>query len=261
MAGRLVHPVPQQGNVRPVAACLLPPLTCSRTGDKLVTPLGAKFGASGEGRRRVSKRCARILFAIAAAVLAAVLGVTSALAATTWTVRPGGSISLKSATLVLTDAKTHSNIVCASSRLSGRLKSGSGLSGSGIGSITAGSFTTCNNSLGPTFTLTMTDLPWPVNFTSYNASKGVATGSFSHIQIKVMGPSCAAVIDGTSGTASDGIVKLTYTSSTAKLKPLATGGNLHFYNVSGCYGLLINGDPVTLSATFTVSPKQAITSP
>jgi hypothetical protein len=45
------------------------------------------------------------------------------------------------------------------------------------------------------------------------------------------------------------------------LKPLATGGNLHFYSVSGCLGLFINGDPVTLSATFTVSPKQAITSP
>jgi hypothetical protein len=209
----------------------------------------------------MSKRYAQSLFAIAAAVLAAVLGATNALAATTWTVRPGGSISLKSGTLVLTDTKTHSNIVCVSSRFSGTLKSGSGLSGTGIGSIRAGSFTTCNNSLGPTFTLTMTDLPWQVNFATYNATKGIATGSFRHIQIRVAGPSCAAVIDGTSGTASDGVVKLTYTNSTAALKPLATGGNLHFYNVSGCLGLFINGDPVTLSATFTMSPKQAITSP
>jgi hypothetical protein len=209
----------------------------------------------------MSKRYAQSLFTIAAAVLAAVLGATNALAATTWTVRPGGSISLRSRTLVLTDTKTHSNIVCASSRFSGVLKSGSGLSGTGIGSITAGSFTTCNNALGPTFTLTMTDLPWQVNFTAYNATKGIATGSFRHIQIRVAGPSCAAVIDGSSSTASDGIVKITYTNSTAALKPLATGGNLHFHNVSGCFGLFINGNPVTLSATFTVSPKQTITSP
>ena len=42
---------------------------------------------------------------------------------------------------------------------------------------------------------------------------------------------------------------------------LTTGGNLHAYNVSGCAGILSNGDPVTISATFTLSPKQTITSP
>jgi hypothetical protein len=209
----------------------------------------------------ISRRYAPSLLTIAAAVLAVVLGGTNALAATTWTVRPGGSVTLTSRKLVLTDTKTHSNVVCTSSRLRGKFKSGSGLSGTGIGSITAGTFTTCNNALGPTFTLTATDLPWQVNFASYDASTGVATGSFSHIEIRLAGPSCAAVIDGTSAAASDGIVKFTYTNSTAVLKPLATGGNLHFYNVSGCLGLFLNGDPVTLSATFTVSPKQAITSP
>jgi hypothetical protein len=209
----------------------------------------------------LSRRYARSLLTVAAAVLTAVLGVTGALAATTWTVRPGGPISLKSGTLVLTDTKTHSTIVCVSSRFTGTLKSGGGLSGTGIGSITAGSFTTCNNSLGPTFILTMTDLPWQVNFAAYNAAKGIAEGSLRHVQIKVSGPSCAAVIDGTSSTASDGIVPVTYTDSTASLKPLATGGNLHFYNVSGCLGLFVDGDPVTLSATVAVSPKQAITSP
>jgi hypothetical protein len=39
-----------------------------------------------------SARYARILFAGCAAVLAAALGVTAALAATTWTIRPGGAI-------------------------------------------------------------------------------------------------------------------------------------------------------------------------
>lgn len=48
---------------------------------------------------------------------------------------------------------------------------------------------------------------------------------------------------------------------TGHLKLLTTGGNLHFYRVRGCAGLLGSGDPATLSATFAVSPKQAITSP
>lgn len=42
---------------------------------------------------------------------------------------------------------------------------------------------------------------------------------------------------------------------------LGTGGNLHFYRVSNCLGIFRNDDPATLGATFTVSPKQAITSP
>jgi hypothetical protein len=94
--------------------------------------------------------------------------------------------------------------------------------------------------------------------------KSVVTGHVGHVRFHlnaVSGPvGCHAVIDGTSGTASDGIVEFTYTDRTAVLKTLTTGGNLHHYNVSGCDGLFRNGAPVTLSAAFTVSPKQAITS-
>jgi hypothetical protein len=101
-----------------------------------------------------------------------------------------------------------------------------------------------------------------VNLLSYNSATGVAAGSISHIQIKMSGAGgCRAVIDGTSGTAGDGIVKFTYANSTARLKTLTTGGSLHFYNVSGCLGLFRTGDPAILSATFTLSPKQTITSP
>jgi hypothetical protein len=73
--------------------------------------------------------------------------------------------------------------------------------------------------------------------------------------------SCTVVIDGTSGTASDGIVKFSCSDRTGVLQVRATGGNLHFYNVQGCAGLINTGDSASISATFTVSPKQAITSP
>jgi hypothetical protein len=46
-----------------------------------------------------------------------------------------------------------------------------------------------------------------------------------------------------------------------KLALLTTGGDLHAYHVRGCFGLFHNGDPFTISATFTQSPKQTITSP
>lgn len=76
------------------------------------------------------------------------------------------------------------------------------------------------------------------------------------------GNGCTAVIDGTSGTASDGRVRFTYADSTGRLTVLATSGNLHFWNVSaGCLGLVNSGDRATLGATYAVGPKQGITSP
>jgi hypothetical protein len=57
------------------------------------------------------------------------------------------------------------------------------------------------------------------------------------------------------------VVAVTYANQTGKLKIHPAGGTLHFYHITGCAGLLHNGDAATLSATFTVSPKQDITSP
>jgi hypothetical protein len=69
------------------------------------------------------------------------------------------------------------------------------------------------------------------------------------------------VIDGTSATASDGRLNFSYADGTGRLATLTTGGSLHFYDVKGCLGLFDNNDPLTVGATFPLSPKQSITSP
>lgn len=212
-------------------------------------------------------RYARPLIAGSAAVLAATLGATAAFAATTWTIKPGGGITATGMKVVSTDTKTRSNWTCQSVTVTGKLKSGSGLSGSGAGSVSAVTFSTCTNPLGRTppnpqrvtFKITATDLPWHINFGSF--STGVATGSISHVQMQLQGPGCTAVLGGTSATATDGHVRFRYTNSTGRLNILTTGGNLHFYNVMGCAGLWNNNDPLTVSGTFPLSPKQVITSP
>ena len=208
----------------------------------------------------MSRRYARILVAGCAAVLAATVGATTAFAAATWTIQPGGPVSLKSGTFTLKDPRTGTTIPCSSAGMSGTLESGSGLPGTGIGSVTAASIALCG-SLG-SFTVTVTGLPWHVNLTSYNATNRVVTGRLSHVQLHLKGNafSCHAVIDGTAATADDGIVKFSYGDGTGRLKLLTTGGDLHFY-VRSCAGLIISGDPATLSATFTMSPAQTITSP
>jgi hypothetical protein len=211
----------------------------------------------------VGTRYARSVLTVTTAVVAALFGVTTVLAATTWTVRPGGPVSLKSGRFMLKDTRSGVSLTCLSSTLGGTLKSGSGLSGSTIGSMAAVTFTGCSVPLGPGFTLRARDLPWHLNFSSYDATTGVVTGSISHFQMTLSfaGGICTAAIDGTSGTASNGNVKVTYTNSTAKLKALTTGGNLHFYNVKGCFGEIATNDPAAIAATYTVSPRQTITSP
>jgi hypothetical protein len=195
-----------------------------------------------------------IAFAAAAAAVVVGLSGTPALAAT-WTVKPGGEFGLGGKTTI-TDTKTLFSITCKAARLDGAMKSGSGLGGADIGSLTAAGFTDCTSSTR-TLSLTVLDLPWRFNVTSYK--NGVVHGTISHIELSGSLSGCSFVIDGTRGGASDGILDFSYTNATGILK--ITGSNLHFWDIEGCLGLLSSGDPVTVSATLTMSPKQTITSP
>lgn len=126
----------------------------------------------------MSNRYARILAVGGAAVLVATLGTAPALAAGTWTIRPGGAVTAMSGKVALKDHKTGTVLTCLSATASGTLKHGSGLAGSRAGSLSAAGFTRCT---GPghsdiILTLRATDLPWHVNLSSYNAATGVVTG-------------------------------------------------------------------------------------
>jgi hypothetical protein len=69
------------------------------------------------------------------------------------------------------------------------------------------------------------------------------------------------VIKGTSSAAPDGVAPVSYTGKTGTLTFLPTGGNLHWYHVHHCAGLINNGDDAKISASYTISPRQVITSP
>jgi hypothetical protein len=196
------------------------------------------------------------------AVPAASPGAASAAAATTWTVSPGGKITATAGKTTLADTPTGATIPCGSSRMSGTLKPGSGLPGSGIGSLATSVYSLCSGGPFPA-TVTAGGLPWRLNLTSYDRRTGVARGTISHLQIATATSDtpCTAVIKGTSGTAPDGVASVSYTSRTGILKVLSTGGDLHWYHVHRCAGIINNGDGATLSASYTISPRQVITSP
>ena len=207
------------------------------------------------------KRLTAVLLGGGAAALALGFGASTAMAssvASTWTVKPGGSASTSGSGQVK-DAKTGTIAKCTSIKMSGTLKSGSGLSGAGIGTITTASFTGCTIAT-VAITVTVHGLPWKLNAASYNSATGVTSGTISGIDLVATAPGCSATLDGTAAGANNGITNATYTNSTGKIKLLGSG-NLHSYAVSGCFGLVNNGDVQKASGTETVTPKQTVTSP
>ena len=203
----------------------------------------------------------RMVLTGAATALVVGVGTSAALAATTWTVNPGGTSSF-SGTAQVKDATTPPNVVakCSSVKMTVTAKKGSGQSGTGLGTITKGSFSNCLISTIKV-TVAVKGLPWKLNAVSFNKTTGVTTGTISGIELLATGTGCKAELDGTGAGKHNGMTQVTYTNSTGKLALLGPGGNLHSYAVTGCFGLIMNNDVQQAAGSGGVTPKQTITSP
>lgn len=209
------------------------------------------------------RRAIALLLASGAAALAAGLSVTASGAATvaTWTVKPGGSITGVASHATLTDTKTGTVLTCKTLHAAGFSKSGSGLPGAGIASITSVAFNGCHGPGGVAFTVTTRNRPWKLNAKSYNAATGVTKGTITGAEASVSGAGCTASAAGP-GPTTPATIAGTYTNGKHQLKTGSTGSNVHIWHVSrGCLGLIRNGDPAVLTGTVTITPAQAITSP
>lgn len=208
------------------------------------------------------KRIAAIVAAgSTAAALLLTLGVPSSSATTTvgtWTVTPGGSFAGAAGTTNVTDVTAGLTLVCTSSSLTGTLKSGSALHGSGIGTITGLNFTNCTAD-GITASLSSGPVTYKINASRYGSVSGVTHGTITKIHLALSSSLCSAVIDGTSGTADNGKVNFTYSNKTHHLKILTTGSTLHLWDVSGCFNKIANGDAGYVSARYKLTPTQTIT--
>jgi hypothetical protein len=198
------------------------------------------------------------LLTLSAAAAALALSATSALAvtATTWKVTPGGAIKGAAGTTTLTDTTSGLSISCKTSDATGTLKKGSGLAGAGLGTITDIAFNNCSVD-GLTLSISSGAVKWPLNAVTY--TNGVTHGTITKIHVVVSSSECSLVIDGSSGTADNGKVDITYTNATHKLAILPTGGTLHVWDVSGCLGAVSDGDAGTIKSSYAVTPAQTIT--
>jgi hypothetical protein len=201
------------------------------------------------------------LVATAAVALTVSLGAASsgASTATTWTVKPGGSITGKASKPALKDTATGTVVTCQAMTTAGTAKSGSGLTNP-LGKVTSVTFTSCSGPGSVALIVTASASkahPWTLDALTY--SRGVTRGKLTGITGSLSGSGCTATVAGTK-SATPGTVNGTYTNSTHILK--ASGGNLHIWNVSaGCLGLAHNGDPATLKGNVRITPGLTITSP
>jgi hypothetical protein len=149
---------------------------------------------------------------------AAIIGMAAAPAfatAATWTVKPGGATTAKAGTTTVTDVTAGQSVTCTSSTAKGTFKSGKGLSGTGIGTITSLTVSGCSV-LGMNISLTITG-KMPVNAVSFNSTKRVVTMFLTNIHGSLSTSGCSATIDGTGVAAHNGKVKATYSDGTGKL--------------------------------------------
>ena len=212
----------------------------------------------------ILRRPASILVAGVALATAVGLSAAPALAAAkTWTIKPGGAITAKAKKAIVADTTSKNSLTCTSTTMKGKLKSGKKLAGAAAGSVSAFTISGCKAE-GASVKVTPAHFPWKLNLVSYNKAKGVTTATLTgiHIKLAVTALGCSATVDGTKATADNGKITVTYTNKTGVLKTLTTGGNLHLYGVSSsCLGVINTGDKATLSASYTVTKKQTITSP
>ncbi len=202
-----------------------------------------------------------VLLAAGATALAIVLSAASSMAATTgWDVSPGGSFKAKqSGKVTITDSVTKKSVVCATTAAAGTFKSGTGLSGTAIGALRSLSLTGCAAAHGLAFTVKAGALPWSLNADKYIPAKATTYGTLTGVHATLAATGCSATLDGTGATGDNGSAVIHIHNSPSKLKLEAAGGSLHVFVGSGCTGLFKNGDAVTETSAYLMSPVQTIT--
>jgi hypothetical protein len=197
----------------------------------------------------------RILLPAAAAALAIGFGASSALATTqtlTVKVTKGGTYTATSTKTTLSDNGV--NVTCTGSSASGKIATKTYTDKAApvkVGTSSTLGFTGCTGPLGKV-TVVVNDLPYKVTVDSTTNSKGQTDGIITGVNTSVTMTGCSFTVTGTApGYYTNSTHKLSLTP-TLPQTPLETA-QLTVSNVSGCAGLVNNGDHPTYTSTYKVS--------
>jgi hypothetical protein len=213
----------------------------------------------------IRKRAGSVLFIAAAAAAVVGMSVGPALASTSLTVKVtgGGSYTAKAGKTVLTDGTGASavSVTCSSSKGSGKIANGShhGAAPVSVGTVAKLSFSNCNTALG-SVTTTVHGKP-ELKADSKTNSKGETDAIITGVDVTVSIPSagCSLTVTGSApGYYTNSKHTLTMTSKLpvkAAVKATLTIGD-----VTGCLGVVTDGQHPTYAASYKVSRKITIKS-
>ena len=216
------------------------------------------------------RRSTTLPISLAAGAAVLVLTAGPALAATTYTVKAGtktsGTTAYTAATtgagqqIAFNDVTTGTALGCDSGTAKGAVNLGKSLSGTGLGTITGTTWTACKGPLGLALTVTQQGT-WAINATGATASNktpGTISGVTALVKDTTGGSSCTFTVTGTVKA------KVTTTPSKQQLAIAPAGSTLKVSGVTGCFGLVNNGDKANFKATYNVvaaDGKLVITNP
>jgi hypothetical protein len=207
------------------------------------------------------KRASNVLFTVAAAGAVVGLAAAPALASTTLTVKVtnGGTYTATSSKTVFTDHTV--SVTCTTvgsvpaSKGTGKVPTATitATSPVKIGTVATLAFNNCTGPLGAVTTMT-TALPYSLKVDSKTNSTGQTDGIITGVDANVSMTGCSFTVKGSSpGFYTNSTHKLTMTTtSKLPIKPL-NSAQLTVSNVSGCAGLVVNGDHPTFVGTYLVS--------
>ena len=207
----------------------------------------------------ILRRTGSVLFLGSATAAVIALTAGPALAATTLTVKVTGSsstgtVTASSSKTVLTDPRSGVSVTCTSSKSTAIVKNGThtGTSPVQVGTVTKLSFTGCTGPTGAV-TITVNALPYKLSVDSKTVS-GKTDGIVSGISTHVSTTGCSFNTTGSApGFYNNGNHTLNQTPK-LPITPL-NKAQLTVSGVSGCAGLVLNGDHPTFTGTYTASPS------
>jgi len=218
-----------------------------------------------KGHPMASRLVRAVIVGGSAAAAALILGIGTASADDpTWTFSAGaaavgtspaftGTTTGAVPQITFRDETSDLTLNCDSGTARGSGTVGTGKPGAGIASID-GPSTTWNNCVGPLgLELDPHGVgPWALNANSY--AGGVATGNISNITANITNPDdqCSFTVTGT--------VDATYTNSSQNLTVIPNP-TLNISGVSGCFGLINDGDLASFAATYNVAADDAANNP
>ncbi|HVV24948.1 MAG TPA: hypothetical protein VHF06_36290 [Pseudonocardiaceae bacterium] len=209
---------------------------------------------------------ARVVLVAGGVATAAVLGVSQASAADfTYTVAAGSAASgstvaitgtasgtASAPAITFTDTTTNQVLNCVSATAPATTTVGTDLPGADLATIDGASttWTNCTGPLGLGFTVTGAG-NWDVNGTG-ETTGGVTPGSITGASASVDDPGvCSFDVNGD--------VQGDYTNgtSTSTLSVVADGSTLTISNVSGCFGIINDGDSATFEGTYQIAANDS----